>query len=487
MAHLDCARLALRSKGPTIGYGRGAYKPYAETPSELVRIENIKMRRKNLLASAAVLTVAAFGLSACGSSGDGEKADEETTQSAEAEKTDGEAIEITYLHRLPDGDGMVKVDEIVEKWNSENPDIHVKATKFDGQANEMIKKMETDIAADSGPCLAQLGYAEVPEMFVKGLTEDVTEYAEQYKDNFSGAYGMMQVGETVVGLPQDTGPLVYYYNKDAFEELGIDVPANLDEFKASAAATAADGKFISAFQPDEAQYWLSAQAAAAGGSWYNVENDEWVVNADDDASKVVAEFWQDMLDEGSTMVLERWGDAFGKALVDGELIGHIGAAWEAPLLRDSMEGTDNEGKWAVALLPDYGAGTLTGPDGGSGVAVMKGCAYPEQAMEFNNWFNTQIDDLVSQGLVVAAKGSMTTPPHIKEFYGGQDVNDVLAEANASLSADFAYMPYFSAVHSPMTEAGAAAGDGSGSVADIFAAAQEASVQALKDANLPVAE
>ncbi len=280
---------------------------------------------------------------------------------------------------------------------------------------------------------------------------------------------------------------MYYYNQEAFEELGLEVPTTLDEFKAAAAATAAEGKFISAFQPDEAQYWLSAQAAAAGGSWYNVENDEWVVTADGEASTVVADFWQEMLDEDSTLVVERWSDAFSKALVDGELIGHIGAAWETPLLKDAMEGTDNDGKWAVALIPDFGAGTLTGPDGGSGVAVMKGCEYPEQAMEFNNWFNTQIDDLVSQGLVVAAKGTMTTPEDIKAFYGGQDVFATLSEANESLSSDFAYMPYFSAVNSAMTEAGAAAGDGSGTVADIFSAAQEKSVQALKDANLPVAE
>lgn len=382
---------------------------------------------------------------------------------------------------------MTKVSEIVDRWNSENPDIHVTATKFDGQAAEMIKKMETDINAGAGPCLAQLGYAEVPEMFVKGLTEDVTEYAAQYESNFSGAFNMMKVGETIVGLPQDTGPLVYYYNAGAFAELGIDVPTTLDEFKAAAETAAAAGKYISAFQPDEAQYWLSAQSAAAGGSWYNVVNDEWVVDTNSDASATVASFWQDMLDAKSTVVLERWGDAFGKALTDGELIGTIGAAWEAPLLADTMKGTDNDGQWAVALLPDYGAGALTGPDGGSGVAVMKGCEHPEQAMEFNNWFNTQIDDLVTQGLVVAAKGTMTTPTELADFYGGQDVFEVLAQANENLSADFAYMPYFSAVGPVMAEAASAAGDGSAPVADIFAKAQDASVKALEDGNLPVAQ
>lgn len=451
----------------------------------------LPLKKRTALSMAAVLSVSAIGLAGCagGAADKDASGDKEATQSAPAEDdaSSGEAVEITYLHRLPDGDGMTKVAEIADRWNAEHPDIQVSTVKFDGQAAEMIKKLETDIAANNGPCLAQLGYAEVPEMFVKGLTEDVTEYAEQYKDNFSGAYGMMKVGETVVGLPQDTGPLVYYYNKAAFEELGIEAPKDLNEFKESAKKAAAEGKFISAFLPDEAQYWLSAQSAAAGGSWYNVKADQWVVTADSDESKVVADFWQEMLDADSTIVLERWGDAFNKALVDQQLIGTVGAAWEAPLLQDAMAGTDNEGQWAVAQLPDFGKGALTGPDGGSGVAVMKGCEYPEQAMEFNNWFNTQIDDLVTQGLVVAAKGDMVTPDTIKEFYGGQDVFAELATANANLSADFAYMPYFSAVGPGMAEAAAAAGEGSGKVADVFTAAQTASVQALKDANLPVAE
>lgn len=446
-----------------------------------------RLSSRRVAAGSAVIATLALSLAACSSGGEATK--EETTEQSDsaATETSDEVVEVAYLHRLPDGDGMVKVNEIVDRWNADNPNIHVTATKFDGKAAEMIKKLETDINAGAGPCLAQLGYAEVPEMYVKGMTEDVTEYAKQYEANYSGAFNMMKVGETIVGLPQDTGPLVYYYNKAAFEELGIDVPATLEEFEGSAAKAAEAGKFIGAFQPDEAQYWLSAQSAAAGGSWYNVVNDEWVVDADSDASATVATFWQNMLDAKSVMVLERWGDAFGKALTDGELIGHIGAAWEAPLLADTMAGTDNEGQWAVTQIPDFGAGALTGPDGGSGVAVMKGCEFPEQAMEFNNWFNTQIDDMVGQGLVVAAKGTMQTPEAISAFYGGQDVFAVLADANANLSASFAYMPYFSAVGPQMAEAAAAAGAGTGTVADVFTAAQEASVKALTDGNLPVAQ
>ncbi|WP_323825287.1 hypothetical protein, partial [Pseudomonas aeruginosa] len=82
-----------------------------------------------------------------------------------------------------------------------------------------------------------------------------------------------------------------------------------------------------------------------------------------------AAVWQDILDKKEAFVGGRWSDEFTKALVDGQLIGHIGAAWEAGFLLDPLDGTPAAGQWRVAQLPDFGAEAMTGPDGGSGVAV----------------------------------------------------------------------------------------------------------------------
>ncbi|MFV0286868.1 MAG: ABC transporter substrate-binding protein [Demequina sp.] len=437
-------------------------------------------RRRSAAVAFTTLALGALTLAGCSTD-----ADPENSASADAPAASGEAITIQYVHRLPDGEGMTKVADLAAEWNAANPDVQVETTKFDGQAGELVAKLETDISAGVGPCLAQLDYSEVPSMYVRGLTADVAEYADQYRDNFSGAFSMMTVGDAVVGLPQDTGPLVYYYNKAEFDRLGLSVPTTIDEFKATAATAADEGKYIGAFEPDEAKFWLSGQAAAAGAQWYSAGDDGWVVDADSDASAVVADLWQTMIDGDDVLVLERWSDAFPAALNDQSLIGTIGAAWEAPLLADAMAGTDNEGQWAVAQLPDFGAGALTGPDGGSGVAVMSGCEYPEQALEVANWFNTQIDALVSQGLVVAAIGEMTTPDSIAAFYGGQDVNAELAKANGALSADFTYAPGFATVGDSMAVAAAAAGSGDGTVADVFSAAQEQSITTLTDLGLPV--
>ncbi|MCD2442870.1 extracellular solute-binding protein [Agromyces sp. SYSU K20354] len=422
----------------------------------------------------AVGAMSAFGLAACSSD-------------APSNGGDSSPVTISYLHRLPDGEGMTPVADIVKKWNDENPDIQVEATKFDGASGDMILKLETDINAGNGPCLAQLGYAEVPQMFVKGLVEDVADEAAEYADDFSaGAYGMMQVGDAVVGLPQDTGPLVYFFNATEFEKLGLAVPETIDQLASEAATSAASGKYLAAFTPDEAMYWLSAQSAAAGDTWFTTEGDEWSVDAEGPGSQKVAAFWQGLVDDKQVITTERWGEGFTQALNDGSLIGHVGAAWEAGFLLDSLDGTPAEGQWRVAQLPDFGAGQVSGPDGGSGVAVMKGCEHPAEAMEFNAWFNTQIDDLASQGLVVAANGTPQTSEKMLRQFGGQDVLAELATASANLNPDFTYAPGFASL-TKMNETAAGVPDGTSTVADVFTTAQTTAVATLQDLGLPVAE
>lgn len=228
----------------------------------------------------AVGAVSAFGLAACSSA-------DNTSDSASS----GKPVTIEYMHRLDNGTDMATVAEIAERWNEENPDIQVKTTKFDGAATDMVLKLETDVKAGNAPCLAQVGYSEAPQLYVKGLLEDVTTEAEKYESNFSaGAYAGMRVGDVVVGLPQDVGPLVYFYNATAFDELGLDAPATIEDLTADSAAAAAQGKFVTAFTADEATHWLAAQSAAAGDTWFSTEGDEWIVNAEGTGSQKVAAF-----------------------------------------------------------------------------------------------------------------------------------------------------------------------------------------------------
>lgn len=437
---------------------------------------------KGLMAGAAAVAAACMALSGCGGASSGG-----SSSSSSGSVSNGGKVEITYIHRLPDKSGMTSVEQIVSRWNKENPNIQVKPIHFNGNASDLIKKLETDVKAGNAPDLAQAGYSEIPELFTKGLLEDVTAETDQYKGDFAeGPYGNMTIGGKTFGLPQDTGPLVYYYNKTEFDKLGINVPKTQGELLESAKKAAAQGKYIMSFQADEAGNMLSGLAGASD-PWYTIEGDAWKVDTQTSGSKAVAKVYQQLLDDKAATTNPRWDPSFDASLQKGELIGTIGAAWEAPLLMDSMA-DKGKGDWRVAQIGDwFDNGEKTGPDGGSGVVALKGIKHKAEAMKFLDWFNTQIDDLTSQGLVVAATtGSAKTPASWSEFYGGQDVMAEFAAANGNL-ASFSYIPGFSAVGTAMKEKAADAADGKAKVETIFDVAQTASVDTLKDYGLSVAQ
>lgn len=433
---------------------------------------------KSVMVAAAAAGAMCMVLAGCGGA---------PASSGGAATSSGGKVEITYIHRLPDKSGMTSVEQIVSRWNKENPNIQVKSIHFNGNASDLIKKLETDVKAGNAPDLAQAGYAEIPELFTKGVLEDVTSEAAPYQKDFAaGTYDLMTIGGKTFGLPQDTGPLVYYYNKAEFDKLGIEVPKTRDELISSAKKAAEQGKYIMSFQADEAGNMLSGLAGASG-PWYQVVNDTWKVDTETAGSKAVADVYQQLLDGKAATTNPRWDPSFDASLQKGELIGTIGAAWEAPLLMDSM-GDKGKGDWRVAQVGDwFGNGEKTGPDGGSGVVALKGIKHKAEAMKFLDWFNTQIEDLTSQGLVVAATtGTAKTPASWSEFYGGQDVMAEFATANSHLG-NLSYIPGFSAVGTAMKEKAADVAAGKAKAESIFEAAQTASVDTLKDYGLSVAQ
>lgn len=89
------------------------------------------------IAAAALATLAACGSDKKDTSATGGS---DTTGDSGAAGS-GEVVKITYWHRLPDKEGMTKVDDVVAQWNQANPGIQVTAKKFDGKADESYAKI----------------------------------------------------------------------------------------------------------------------------------------------------------------------------------------------------------------------------------------------------------------------------------------------------------------------------------------------------------
>lgn len=433
--------------------------------------------RKRLIASSLAACLA-ISLTACG----GNKQSSPTKTLKE-----GEVAEFTWLHRLPDKKGAKTVKELVAEFNASHPNIKVNPETMQGSAAESYAKINSIVQTGKDvPCVTQIGNERVPDMM--GSMMNVAEYTEKYKKDFIPfLYAKAQVGNQVFGFPQGASPILFFYRQDLFKEYGIEVPKTWDEYQkiAKVVKEKSGGKsYLGAFLQDEPM-WINALSTSEGADWFdfNSEKQTWKVNIDSPETQKVAQYWQGIVDANLVKPLTRWGQDFNKFLSDGTIISTIGGAWEAPLIADAAPGTS--GKWAVAQIPHFSAdGKTVGQNGGTIAAILKGCKYPEQAVEFAHWWATNVDGLTGLGLLPAANADkISTPELLKTFYSGQDIYDEFVKANNN-AAEVHWAPQVGETFRIIGDKQATVGT-TGKVADVFKAGQESAIKSLEAVGVKV--
>lgn len=426
-----------------------------------------------LVAGCALLALTSATLVACG-------ADKSADSS-------GEPVKITWLHRLPDKKGAKTVNELVEEFNQSHPNIQVTAETMQGSAAESYAKINSIVAAGKDvPCLAQLGSERVPDM-VSSL-QDVAEYTKQYASDYVPAlYEKSKILDQVYGVPQGASPVVFYYRKDLFEQYGLQVPKTWSEYQQVAQQVrekSNQSAYLGAFLTDE-YMWQSALSSSEGADWYQYDQDKqaWKVSIVSEQSTKVAEYWQQLVDQNLVTPIARWGQDFNKYLADGTIISTIGGAWEAPLIADSAPETT--GNWAVAQIPHFEASTSTvGQNGGSVLAVLKGCDYPKESVEFAHWFTTNNEGLTGLGLLPPTQvSSLETPEQFKTFFGGQAIYDEFIAANQN-APQIHWAPQIAEMIRVFGDGLAKVGNG-GTIAQAYQDAQDTALKSLTDAGAKV--
>src|SRR5215204_4867410 len=157
----------------------------------------------------ALATAAAAALIMTGCSPDG----------AGSAGTADDPVELTYWAWAPN------LDKVVELWNDEHPEIQVTVNKQDG-GDPAVTKLLTAIKAGSGaPDVMQAEYQKIPTLVSANAIADIAEQAGSLKDKFpASAWNSVTLGsEAVYGVPQDSGPMMFFYRSDIFAKLGITV------------------------------------------------------------------------------------------------------------------------------------------------------------------------------------------------------------------------------------------------------------------------
>lgn len=152
--------------------------------------------------------------------------------SGSSEESGKQRIEV--FTRFSDGATKTYFDEVAASFMAENPDIEIVLSS----ANNANYKQEINVrlASNSSPDIYFAWSGIYARNFVDGgRALDLTDYlmaddGEWYNSFITNQFETFTFDGRIYGIPLMMDGKAFYYNQDIFDELGLEVPENWDEF-----------------------------------------------------------------------------------------------------------------------------------------------------------------------------------------------------------------------------------------------------------------
>ncbi|MZF88624.1 extracellular solute-binding protein [Streptomyces sp. SID5643] len=359
-------------------------------------------KRRRLVRTAVAIALGATTLAACGS------------ESADGDTESGPAS-LTYWTWTP---GM---DKVVDLWNKGpgKKDRITVTVKKQASGDTLVTKILTAHKAGKAPDLVQAEYQALPTLVSNDALADISKDVGEAEGRFAdGVWQQTTLGtDAVYAVPQDIGPMMFYYREDLFKEYGLTVPTTWDAFAETARKLkkAAPEKDLTTFSANDSGLFAGL-AQQAGAKWWTTSGDQWKVAINDAATQKVATFWGGLVKEGVIDNQPMYTPAWNKALNTGKQIAWVSAVWAPGTLTTAAP--DTKGKWAMAPLPQWSASdNSTGSWGGSSTAVTTDSEHRAAAAKFATWLNTDREALNAlakeSGIYPAATNAQTSGAFLK--------------------------------------------------------------------------
>ncbi|MFJ4689279.1 extracellular solute-binding protein [Streptomyces sp. NPDC088789] len=436
-------------------------------------------KHRHLTAGTLAVVLGATSLAACGSSDDDKSADSSGP------------VSLTYWTWVP---GM---DKVVDLWN-EGPGKQQRISvtvKKQASGDTLVTKILTAHKAKKAPDLVQAEYQALPTLVSNDALADIAGDAKDARSKFAaGAWQQTTLGtDAVYAIPQDIGPMMFYYRADLFKKYGLTVPTTWEQFAETARALKrkAPDKALTTFSANDSGLFAGL-AQQAGAKWWTTAGDKWKVAIDDAATEKVADFWGGLVKEGAIDDQPMYQPAWNKALNTGKQIAWVSAVWAPGTLTTAAP--DTKGKWAMAPLPQWSDGeNTTGSWGGSSTAVTTDSPHRAAAATFATWLNTDpkaVAALAKESGVYPASTSaqsgdaFTQPP---AFFANQPDFYARASEIAKNTAPSAWGPNVNVAYTSFNDAFGDAAKNHSDFGDALRTMQDATVADLKKQGFEVAQ
>ncbi|WP_199191525.1 ABC transporter substrate-binding protein [Amycolatopsis sp. CA-126428] len=348
--------------------------------------------------------------------------------------------EITYWSWTPSAKDQVAA------FQKEYPNVKVNYVNA-GTNKEEYTKLQNAIKAGSGaPDVAQIEYYALPQFALTDSLADLNQFGfgSFEKDYSASTWAQVKNGNGIYGLPQDSGPMALFYNKEVFDKNGIAVPKTWAEYidAAKKLHTADPTKYITSDTGDPGA--VLSMIWQAGGHPFTVDGRNVKVNLADAGAKKWTAMWDQLIQGKLLAPVKEWSDDWFRALGDGTISSLVTGAWMPGNFISSVPG--GSGKWAVAPMPTYDGKPVTSENGGSAQSVVKQSKNPALAAGFVRWLNHAggVQPFIKSGGFPSTTADLTSPAFVDEavpYFGGQKINQVLTQASKDVAPGWTYLPY----------------------------------------------
>ncbi|WP_328387151.1 extracellular solute-binding protein [Streptomyces sp. NBC_00400] len=440
-------------------------------------MSNRTVHRRTVLGGAAAVA-AGWALTGCGEGGDGDG-------NPPRERKKGQRIELTFWSWVPG------IDKPVDLWNRKHPEVQVKVEKVSAVGGQQYAKMHAAIKAGNPPDLGQIEFPALAGFLLDdGLLDLAPLGAARHRNKFFGWQWQQSVfGKGLYAIPQASGPMGLFLRQDLFDNWDVQTPRTWDEYEAAAKAVRKKGAWIETFAPTNGNRFAGL-AWQAGAKWYRTHGDTWIVQIDDAPTRTVADYWESLVKQKLVKTIPDRQNAWYKDLQTGAIPAWIGASWGDALLAGNAPGT--KGRWRAAPLPQWKAGEQAFANwGGSTTAVFAKARYPEDALDFAVWLNTDPESIAllidgGYGFPSAKKGYAATDLDVdKDFFGGQAYSKVFAAAGAHVDTSWRWGPGVDTLYQRLGDAFTDALADGGSFRSVLTKVQAQTVADLKGKGLKV--
>ncbi len=242
------------------------------------------------------------------------------------------------------------------------------------------------------------------------------------------------------GVPFDTGVAGLFYRTDYMEEIGYtqEDMENLtwEEYLSLGEKLKEKGHSLQTFNPNDiAEFQIMLQSA---GKWFTDEEGK-ADFTDNEALKECFEIFKTLNESDYCKVVSDWTE-FAGAINGGDVACVLRGSWISSTIIAEPE---QSGKWAVAPIPKMSVegATKASNQGGSSWFVLNNSKNAEKAADFlaktfggsTELYNTLLGEKNIIGTYLPAS-DVEAYNAKDEFYGGQEVNKLLADWMAQIPA-----------------------------------------------------